>query len=89
MAKFTAGKWEAYSDGSVYLPNGKWYIPRGFIDDAEIKVDARLIAAAPRMYELLKQCVQEDIAPDLEGDILWLFRDIEDSDVQGNELVGG
>ena len=54
MAKFTSGKWEACSDGSVCLPNGKWYMPRGFIDNAEIEVNARLIAAAPELYKMLE-----------------------------------
>ena len=77
----------ARTEGMTYLRNVLGYSLKEEL--AEMDANARLIAAAPRMYELLKQCVQEDIDPDLEGNILWLFRDIEDPDVQGNELVGG
>ena len=97
MSKFTPGKWQIQYKRNVVVDDEGVERLIAFASamslrnksNEEAYANARLIAAAPRMYELLKQCVQEDIAPDLEGDILWLFRDIEDPDVHGNELVGG
>ena len=95
MNKFTPGKWQIQYKRNVVVDDEGVERLIAFASamslrnksNEEAYANARLIAAAPRMYELLKQCVQEDIDPDLEGDILWLFRDIEDSDVQGNELI--
>ena len=100
MNKFTPGKWQIQYKRNVVVEDEGVERLIAFASamslrdksDEEAYANARLIAAAPRMYELLKRCMQDDevdLDPDLEGDILWLFRDIEDPDVQGNELVGG
>ena len=62
MSKFTQGKWE-YGKEYIFLPNGKWYQPNGFVSDEEMQADARLIAAAPKMYELLKVWTQVGAEP--------------------------
>ena len=53
MSKFTQGEWE-YNKEYIFLPNGKWYQPNGFVSDEEEQANARLITAAPKMYERLK-----------------------------------
>ncbi len=56
MSKFTQGEWLMDKE-YIFLPNGKWYQPNGFISDEEMQANARLIAAAPEMYELLESIV--------------------------------
>ena len=53
MSKFTQGEWK-YNKEYIFLPNGKWYQPNGFVSDEERQANARLITAAPKMYERLK-----------------------------------
>ena len=57
MSEFTHGKWEVAPDGCVILPNGKWYLPCRTLDSkTETMANARLIAAAPEMYEAISEC---------------------------------
>ena len=66
MTKFTKGKWEAMSDGTIALLNRRGE-PGDIIatadsierDNNEMLANARLIAAAPEMFELLKSFCDE------------------------------
>lgn len=64
MSKFTKGKW-AFSPEPVSLgtPKEDWYVvgssERG-IGFVRHKADARLIAAAPEMYELLSTLFKKE-----------------------------
>ena len=62
MNKFTKGEWKENAD-EIFLPNGKWYKANGFVSDEEMQANARLIAAAPKMYELLKVWTQVGAEP--------------------------
>ena len=60
MSKFTKGKWEyvEYIPEGITL-NGKEYLVMSGGEDVALALrenDARLIAAAPEMYETLKIC---------------------------------
>lgn len=60
MSKFTQGKWVTCVDGSVDILDGKGRVIGTFCDivgaheEAEMMDNARLIAAAPEMYKLLR-----------------------------------
>ncbi len=43
------------------------------IADCKDSANGYLIAAAPYMLYLLKECLQDDIDEDLAGDIMWLI----------------
>ena len=59
MNEFTKGKWNVAPDGCVILPNGKWYLPCRTLDsNNETMANARLIAAAPEMYDALDTCAK-------------------------------
>lgn len=61
MSDFTQGTWRACVDGSVDILDGKGRVIGTFCDivgaheEAEMMDNARLIAAAPKMYELLQE----------------------------------
>ena len=38
----------------------------------------RLIAAAPYILHLLEECLKDNIDQDLEGDIMWFMRDLQE-----------
>lgn len=58
MNKFTRGEWKAYEDGSIDVSvDGKivhGYLDVISVDDEALAANAKLIAAAPEMYEVLK-----------------------------------
>ncbi len=58
MSKHTRGEWKAYPDGSIDVEvDGKVvhsYLDVISINDEALAANAKLIAAAPEMYELLK-----------------------------------
>ena len=67
MNKFTRGEWKAYPDGSIDVEvNGRTehsYADLISADDEALAANAKLIAAAPEMYELLRRfanCRHED-----------------------------
>ena len=60
MSDFTKGKWEIAADGCIEIYSENGLIIKGIAevaeyDTAEGKANARLIAAAPEMYELLSE----------------------------------
>ena len=61
MSIFTQGKWSACVDWSVDILDGKGRVIGTFCDivgaheEGETMANARLIASAPRMYELLQE----------------------------------
>ena len=79
MSEFTKGKWTADDMGEYIFANGfdmmicqmrgwAYLNAQGLSDDEAIdvqKANARLIAAAPDMYELLKVWVQVQAQPTL------------------------
>ena len=62
MSKFTKGKWKNYINKCVYVLDKKNKFPRFIVflvcgnTEEEAQANARLIAAAPEMYELLSEC---------------------------------
>lgn len=68
MSKFTKGKWKNYINKCVYVLDKKNKFPRFIVDsvhgntEEEAQANARLIAAAPEMYQLL-----DDIAEYIEA----------------------
>ena len=87
--KFTAGKWTVVPQtGIVSVRDTE--LAHVYGDNPEARANARLIAAAPKLYEYLSWYLNNvDVDEDMEGEIAWLFRDIDDGEVQGNELVKG
>lgn len=58
MKSFTSGKWEAgqlYGDHYVVFSNG-----HAVVDCFRNEVNARLVAAAPEMYELLQTLMHQE-----------------------------
>ena len=89
MSNFTAGEWECsrnceknYTIHAQEDGKPKRAIAEVFTDDygerlSEAAANARLISFAPDMFKYLVQVLNEyDLEPDLEGDIMWLIRDI-------------
>ena len=85
MSQFTSGQWKYYEPlgiicnetrgiAQVYDAghDKKYYQPT-----PEGKANARLIAHAPEMYDYLLQVLDDyDLDPELEGDIMWLIKEI-------------
>ena len=63
MAKFTKGPWKARHDGRdgmVVCPDGRSFLVGDIIYHEENIANAHLIAAAPDMYEALKDLLNYD-----------------------------
>ena len=80
MSKFTAGKWEVDELNSghyvVYTDADNCTVA-DCLNRKDSEANARLIAHAPEMYGYLVQVLNDyDLDPDLEGDIMWMLKDI-------------
>lgn len=84
-AKFTAGEWEYYRSFGVIVGTGNRPIAQ--VNDAgedehccklteEGQANAKLIAHAPEIYNLLVRILEATTDPELRGDILSLIWDI-------------
>ncbi len=85
MSSFTGGKWEYYEPLGVICneERGIAQVYDAGHDEKYCKptregeANARLIAHAPEMYGYLVQVVNDyDLDPDLEGDIMWMLKEI-------------
>ena len=83
MKKFTEGKWEVASDGCIEV-DSETGLTHGIAEvmnfyTAEGEANARLIAAAPEMYDLLYEALQElkGYNP-IENGISTIYPDIEE-----------
>ena len=85
--RFTGGTWTVAPQTGI-VSVGDTVLAHVYGNSPEAKANARLIAVAPKLYEYLSWYLNNvDVDEDMEGDIMWLFRDINDGEVQGNELV--
>ena len=70
MSEFTKGKWIIDRDGSaIFSDSEDCYVAElsPANSDEQVAANARLIAAAPEMYELLKIWVQVQAQPTLRN----------------------
>ena len=93
MSSFTKGKWEACVDGSVDLKDDSGRvidvysgILRQYPNEGELMANARLIAAAPKMYRILKDiqawCEHDDLDSDIECDIWEVLNSIDGKEAE-------